>query len=240
MSPVVSFNVVTFSGVAFGNTVTGTVTVSVPFGYVTVVVAVTSVAPALPVVSGNPVSVGALAVPPLPGVTAFLTFSASGFVPSTVYTGFVSEPNTLIVTGTVVLYVVPSTVYVASTFTIPLFVPFSAVIVANTSSVISPTVTVAPVGNFPLKSAASTNAAALALATSLTLSTLSPFGTSTSPDAFGNTVTGTLTVSVNLPLSYVTGTSTLTSVAPALPAVSGNVVGSPFVPSVPGVTAAFA
>ena len=162
MSPVVSFNVVTFSGVAFGNTVTGTVTVSVPFGYVTVVVAVTSVAPALPIVSGNPASVGALAVPPLPGVTAFLTFSASGFVPSTVYTGFVSEPATLIVTGTVVLYVFPSTVYVAGTFTIPLFVPFSAVIVANTSSVISPTVTVAPVGNFPLKSAASTNAAAFA------------------------------------------------------------------------------
>ena len=91
-----------------------------------------------------------------------------------------------------------------------------------------------------MKSASSTNAAAFALATSFTLSTLSPFGTSTSPDAFGNTVTGTLTVSANLPLSYVTGTSTLTSVAPALPAVSGNVVGSPFVPSVPGVTASFA
>ena len=41
-------------------------------------------------------------------------------------------------------------------------------------------------------------------------------------------------------MSYVTDTSTLTSVAPALPAVSGNVVGSPFVPSVPGVTAVFA
>ena len=196
MSPVVSFNVVTFSGVAFGNTVTGTVTVSVPFGYVTVVVAVTSVAPALPVVSGNPASVGALVVPPVPGVTAFLTFSASGFVPSTVYTGFGSEPNTLIVTGIVVGYVFPSTVYVAGTFTIPLFVPFSAVIVANTSSVISPTVTVAPVGNFPLKSAASTNSVAFALATSLTLSTLSPFGTSTSPVGFGNTVTGTSTVSL--------------------------------------------
>ena len=91
-----------------------------------------------------------------------------------------------------------------------------------------------------MKSASSTNAAAFALATSFTLSTLSPFGTSTSPDAFGNTVTGTLTVSANLPLSYVTGTSTLTSVAPALPAVSGNVVGSPFVPSVPGVTAPLA
>ena len=71
---------------------------------------------------------------------------------------------------------------------------------------------------------------------------LSPFlGTRiSSASGFGNTVTGTLTVSVNLPLSYVTGTSTLTSVAPALPAVSGNVVGSPFVPSVPGVTAPLA
>ena len=75
---------ITFSGVAFGNTVTGTVTVSVPFGYVTVVVAVTSVAPALPVVSGNPASVGALTVPPVPGVTASFTLLASGFVPSTV------------------------------------------------------------------------------------------------------------------------------------------------------------
>ena len=101
---------ITFSGVAFANTSTGTFTVSVPFGYVTVVGTVTSFAPALPVVSGNPASVGALAVPPVPGVTAFLTFSASGFVPSTVYTVFGSEPNTLIVTGTVVLYVFPSTV----------------------------------------------------------------------------------------------------------------------------------
>ena len=91
-----------------------------------------------------------------------------------------------------------------------------------------------------MKSVAATNAVAFALATSLTLSTVEPFGTSASPVAFGNTITGTLTVSVNLPLSYVTGTSTLTSVVPALPAVSGNVVGSPFVPSVPAVTAAFA
>ena len=65
---------------------------------------------------------------------------------------------------------------------------------------------------------------------------MSPFlGTRiSSASGFGKTVTGTLTVSVNLPLSYVTGTSTLTSVTPAFPAVSGNVVGSPFVPSVPG------
>ena len=111
------------------------------------------------------------------------------------YTVFGSEPATLIVTGIVVLYVFPSTVYVAGTLTTPLFVPFSAVIVANTSSVISPTVTVTPVGNFPLKAASSTNAVAFAFATSFTLSTVEPFGTSTSPDAFGNTVTGTFTCS---------------------------------------------
>ena len=99
------------------------------------------------------------------------------------------------------MYVFPSTVYVAGTFTTPLFVPFSAVIVANTSSVISPTVTVAPVGNFPLKPASSTNADAFAFATSFTLSTVAPLGTSTSPVAFGKTVTGTFTVSVSLPLS---------------------------------------
>ena len=192
---------ITFSGVAFGNTSTGTFTVSVPFEYVTVVVAVTSFAPTLPVVSGKSVSVGVPTVPPVSGVTAFLTFSASGFVPSTVYTVFGSEPNTLIVTGTVVLYVFPSTVYVAGTFTTPLLVPFSFVRVSATASVILPTVTVAPVGNFPVKSVAATNAVAFAFATSLTLSTVEPFGTSASPVAFGNTVTGTLTVSVNLPLS---------------------------------------
>ena len=97
------------------------------------------------------------------------------------------------------MYVFPSTVYVAGTFTTPLFVPFSFVRVAATASVISPTVTVAPAGNFPLT--ASTNAVAFACATSFTLSTVEPFGTSASPVAFGNTVTGTLTVSVNLPLS---------------------------------------
>ena len=148
----------------------------------------------------------------------------------------------MIITRTVVGYSFPSTVYVAGTFTTPLFFPFSAVIVANTSSVISPAVTVAPAGNFPLKSADVTTSVAFVFATSFTLSTLSPFGTSTSPVAFGNTVTGTLTISVNLPLSYVTGTSTLTSFAPALPAVSGKAVsaGVPTVPPVPDVTAAFA
>ena len=72
------------------------------------------------------------------------------------------------------MYVVPSTVYVAGTFTIPLFVPFSFVRVSATASVTSPTVTVAPVGNFPVKSVAATNAVAFALATSLTLSTEAP------------------------------------------------------------------
>ena len=196
MSLVVSFNVVTFSGVAFGNTSTGTFTVSVPLGYVTVVGTVTSFAPTLPVVSGKSVSFGSFTVPSFPGVTAFLTFSTLGFVPSNVYIVFVSEPATLIVTGTVVLYVSPSTVYIAGTFTTPLFVPFSAVIVASTSSVISPTVTVAPVGNFPVKSADSTNAVAFSFATSFTLSTEAPLCTSTSPVAFGNTVTGTSTVSL--------------------------------------------
>ena len=92
--------------------------------------------------------------------------------------------------------------YVTGTLTIPLFVPFSAVIVAKTSSVISPiTTSLEPSGNFPLKPASSTNADAFAFATSFTLSTVAPLGTSTSPVAFGKTVTGTFTVSVSLPLS---------------------------------------
>ena len=72
------------------------------------------------------------------------------------------------------MYVFPSTVYVAGTFTIPLFVPFSFVRVSATASVISPTVTVAPVGNFPVKSVAFVKVCAFALATSLTLSTEAP------------------------------------------------------------------
>ena len=106
---------------------------------------------------------------------------------------------------------------------------------------VSSTVTVAPCGNLPVNVESSIAFFAFASTFSFAFS-LSPFlGTRiSSASGFGNTVTGTLTVSVNLPLSYVTGTSTLTSVAPALPAVSGNVVGSPFVPSVPGVTASFA
>ena len=84
MSLVVSFNVVTFSGVAFGNTSTGTFTVSSPVGYVTVVGTVISVAPTFPVVSGKSASVGVPTVPSVSGVTASFTLFASGFVPSTV------------------------------------------------------------------------------------------------------------------------------------------------------------
>lgn len=97
-------------GSGFGNTVTGTFTVSSPVGYVTVVGTVISVTPALPVVSGRSVAFGSFTFPPVPGVTASFTLAASGLFPSTVQTGFISEPNTLIVTGTVVGYSVPSTV----------------------------------------------------------------------------------------------------------------------------------
>ena len=102
----------------------------------------------------------------------------------------------MIVTGIVVLYVFPSTVYVAGTFTTPLLVPFSFVRVSATASVISPTVTVAPVGNFSPKPSSSTNAVAFVFATSFTLSTEAPLWTCTSPFGFGNTVTGTSTVSL--------------------------------------------
>ena len=108
---------------------------------------------------------------------------------------------------------------------------------------VSSTVTVAPCGNLPVNVESSIAFFAFASTFSFAFS-LSPFlGTRiSSASGFGNTVTGTLTVSVNLPLSYVTGTSTLTSVAPALPAVSGKAVsaGVPTVPPVTGVTAPFA
>ena len=62
------------------------------------------------------------------------------------------------------------------------------------------------------------------------------FGTVTEPAVgFGNTVTGTLTFSLNLPFPYVTGTSTSTSLSPAFPTVDGTFVGSPTVPPSPGV-----
>ena len=84
---------------------------------------------------------------------------------------------------------------------IPLSVPFSAVIVANTSSVTSPTTTsLEPSGKLSLKSADVTNSVALAFAASFTFSTVEPFGTSTSPVAFGKTTTGTKTLSDKLSL----------------------------------------
>ena len=68
---------------------------------------------------------------------------------------------------------------------------------------------------------------------------MSPFlGTRiSSASGFGKTVTGTFTVSVNLPLSYVTGI--VASLFPALAVISSAMTGSPFVPSIPAVTAPF-
>ena len=58
-----------------------------------------------------------------------------------------------------------------------------------------------------------------------------------SASGFGNTVTGTVTVSGSLIPSYITGT--VTSLFPALAVISSAITGSPFVPSVPAVTAPF-
>ena len=91
--------------------------------------------------------------------------------------------------------------YVTGTLTVPVFVPFSAVNLANTSSVTSPTVTSASFGNLDVKSVASTASSALAFANSFSLSGVVFLATVTSLSAFGNTVTGTLTVSVTFPLS---------------------------------------
>ena len=76
-----------------------------------------------------------------------------------------------------------------------MFVPFSAVNLANTSSVTSPTVTVASFGNLSVKSFALIASSALALAKSLRSFTLVPLTTVTSALATGNTVTGTFTFS---------------------------------------------
>ena len=84
-----------------------------------------------------------------------------------------------------------------------MFVPFSFVRVSATASVISPTVTVAPVGNFPVKSADSVKVLAFAFATSFTLSTVAPLITSTLPVAFGKTNTGTVTVSGSTTFPFV-------------------------------------
>ena len=136
------------------------------------------------------------------------------------------------------VYSTPSTTYVTGTLTVPLPSPLSAVIVANTSSVIAPTPLIcASFGNCALKSAEFTTSSAFAFVTSLSLSTVVPFVTVTSSLATGNTVTGTLTVSVSLIPSYVTGT--VASLFPALAVISSATTGSPFVPSVPAVTAPF-
>ena len=119
-----------------------------------------------------------------------------------------------------------------------MFDPFSAVIVAKTSSVISPTTTsLEPSGNFSLKSADVATSVAFAFAVSLTFSTVEPFGTSTSPVAVGKTTTGTTTLSVNSPLLYVTGMAT--SLVPGSAVILAVKSGSPLVPFVPGVTATF-
>ena len=92
----------------------------------------------------------------------------------------------------------PGILYVTGTLTVPVFVPFSAVNLANTSSVTSPTVTVASFGNLPVKSFASTASLALALANSFSLAGVVFLATVTSPLATGNTVTGTVTFSGSL------------------------------------------
>ena len=88
--------------------------------------------------------------------------------------------------------------YVTGTLTVPVFVPFFSVNLANTSSVTSPTVTFAPVGNLDLKSVASTASLALSFANSFSLSGVVFLTTVTSPLATGNTVTGTVTFSGSL------------------------------------------
>ena len=85
-----------------------------------------------------------------------------------------------------------------------MFVPFSAVILAKTSSVISPTTTsLEPSGNLALKSADVATSVAFAFATSFTLSTVAPLITSTLPVAFGKTNTGTVTVSGSTTFPFV-------------------------------------
>ena len=105
-----SLRTVTPSGVTFGNTVTGTFTVSSPFAYLTLVGTVTSVAPTLSFVSGKSASVGSCTVPPCPGVTASFTLAISGLSPSTTYTGSAFEPTTLTVISASFVYLTPSTV----------------------------------------------------------------------------------------------------------------------------------
>ena len=130
--------------------------------------------------------------------------------------------------------------YVTGTFTVPLFVPFSAVSVANTSSEISPIFTsFASFGNFALKSSELATSVAFAFATSFTLSTVVPFGTVTSSFTTGNTVTGTLTSSVtSVPFTlWVTVVGIVNPGCPALPSVLkiSLVFGSLAVPLFPSI-----
>ena len=78
----VSFNTVTPVGVAFGNTFTGTLTVSSPVGYLTVALTVKSVAPTLTLSVGTSLlmsaSVTGVTFPPLSGVIASLTSAGFG------------------------------------------------------------------------------------------------------------------------------------------------------------------
>ena len=91
--------------------------------------------------------------------------------------------------------------YVTGTSTVVTPVPLLAVTFSSIAFVTSPTVTVAPFGNLDTKSVALTASSALALANSFSFSGVVFLATVTSPFATGNTVTGTLTVSVTFPLS---------------------------------------
>ena len=78
----VSLSTVTPVGVAFGNTLTGTSTVSSPVGYLTVALTVKSVAPTLTLSVGTSLlmsaSVTGVKSPPLSGVIASLTSAGLG------------------------------------------------------------------------------------------------------------------------------------------------------------------
>ena len=116
-------------------------------------------------------------------------------------TGTICGTPSTTVTGTLTVVVnglsSPGTVYLTVTSTSVSSVKSGTVIVA-----VSSTVTVAPWGNLPLNVASSIAFLALAKTFSLAFS-LSLFLATriSSASGFGNTITGTLTVSVNLPLS---------------------------------------
>ena len=114
-------------------------------------------------------------------------------------TGTICGTPSTTVTGTltVVVFSWPSTVYLTGTSTSVSFVKSGTV----TGTVLSIS-TVAPWGNLPLNVASSIAFLALASTFSLALSLSLFLGTIiSSASGFGNTVTGTLTVSVILPLS---------------------------------------